>query len=49
MTNPATNVIGGVDTHKHVHHAAIVTATGSSWPQRSFEPTAVDTVSFSPG
>ncbi|MCZ7532589.1 MAG: IS110 family transposase [Acidimicrobiia bacterium] len=28
MTNPATNVIGGVDTHKHVHHAAIVTATG---------------------
>ncbi|MGH8870583.1 MAG: IS110 family transposase [Acidimicrobiia bacterium] len=28
MTRPATNVIGGVDTHKHVHHAAVVAATG---------------------
>lgn len=28
MTNPTTNVIGGVDTHKHVHHAAVLSMTG---------------------
>lgn len=28
MTRPTANVIGGVDTHKHVHHAAVLTTTG---------------------
>lgn len=28
MTKPTANVIGGVDTHKHVHHAAVVSTTG---------------------
>lgn len=28
MTNPTANVIGGVDTHKHVHHAAVLATTG---------------------
>ncbi len=28
MTKPTANVIGGVDTHKHVHHASVVTNTG---------------------
>jgi transposase len=28
MTNPSAVVIGGADTHKHVHHAAVVSSTG---------------------
>jgi hypothetical protein len=28
MTNPTANVFGGVDTHKHVHHAAVLATTG---------------------
>jgi transposase len=28
MTRPPANVIGGVDTHKHVHHAAVLAITG---------------------
>lgn len=28
MTNPSAVVIGGADTHKHAHHAAVVSSTG---------------------
>ena len=28
MTNPESDVIGGVDTHKHIHHAAVIDGNG---------------------
>ena len=28
MTNPESDVIGGVDTHKYAHHAAVIDGNG---------------------
>ncbi len=36
MANATTTVIGGVDTHKHVHHAAVITAAGELVGTREF-------------
>ncbi len=36
MTNPRAVVIGGVDTHKHVHHAAALSHSGELLATREF-------------
>ncbi|HXX89090.1 MAG TPA: transposase, partial [Acidimicrobiales bacterium] len=36
MTNPATAVIGGVDTHKHTHYAAAIDDHGRLLGHREF-------------
>jgi transposase len=40
MTNPATRVIGGVDTHKHTHYAAAIDNQGRLLGHREFPATA---------
>jgi transposase len=40
MANPPANVIGGVDTHKHVHHAAVVSSTGELFGTAEFRANA---------
>lgn len=39
MTNPTVHVIGGVDTHKHTHHAAAITTSGQLLGDRQFPAT----------
>ena len=36
MTNPESEVIGGVDTHKHAHHAAVIDGNGRLLGGREF-------------
>jgi transposase len=36
MTNPESDVIGGVDTHKHIHHAAVIDGNGRLLGAREF-------------
>jgi transposase len=36
MTNPESDVIGGVDTHKHTHHAAVIDGNGRLLGAREF-------------
>jgi transposase len=36
MTNPEPEVIGGVDTHKHAHHAAVIDGNGRRMGVRGF-------------
>jgi transposase len=36
MTNPESDVIGGVDTHKHAHHAAVIDGNGRLLGEREF-------------
>ncbi|HEX6349684.1 MAG TPA: IS110 family transposase [Candidatus Dormibacteraeota bacterium] len=36
MTNPEADVIGGVDTHKHAHHAAVIDGNGRLLAAREF-------------
>jgi transposase len=36
MTSPAPDVIGGVDTHKHTHHAAVIDLNGQLLGDRQF-------------
>lgn len=40
MTNPTSLVIGGVDTHKHTHHAAVIDGTGQLLGTREFQADA---------
>jgi transposase len=37
MTNPTTVVIGGVDTHKHTHYAAVIDDNGRLLGHREFQ------------
>ena len=37
MTKETRNVIGGVDTHKHFHHAAVIATTGQLLGVREFK------------
>ena len=39
MTNTSRHVIGGVDTHKDTHHAAVLTAAGQLLAHRQFPAT----------
>jgi transposase len=39
MTTPAGTVIGGVDTHKHTHYAAVIDGTGRLLGHHSFPAT----------
>ena len=36
MTNRTANVIGGVDTHKHTHYAAVIDDHGKQLGHREF-------------
>jgi transposase len=40
MAESTINVIGGVDTHKHTHHAAVIDSTGRLLGDRGFPATA---------
>ena len=40
MTNQRTEVIGGVDTHKHAHHAAVISSTGELLAEQEFAANA---------
>jgi transposase len=40
MTNPTVDVIGGVDTHKHTHHAAVIETNGQLLADRQFPANA---------
>ena len=39
MTSPATAVIGGIDTHKHTHYAAVIDTNGRLLGHREFPAT----------
>jgi transposase len=40
MANPSDAVIGGVDTHKHTHHAAVIAGSGQLLGEREFRADA---------